>query len=169
MRGDLHTLRRICEYGSKTMVVGEFVLIACLLASIALTVCSMFSENASVFLSDFLSARKCSPEMWIRAAELIAILMLAVATVNTIRAFMTSVSYEHSPFTGLNTDRFILLSKIFLFGAVVLGFLEVFSGRGWYMILFMFFGCILVSVVVYCLGLMIRYGNVLQDEYDHTL
>jgi hypothetical protein len=33
----------------------------------------------------------------------------------------------------------------------------------------MFLVCILISVVMYCLTIIFRYGSILQDESDHTL
>ena len=50
-----------------------------------------------------------------------------------------------------------------------MGVLGLLGPHGVLFAAFVFFGCILVSVILYSLALIVRYGSVLQNESDHTL
>ena len=170
MKGDLHTLKRVCEYGSKAMLIGEAVIGIVLLAAIILAFGSFFSDVlADVLGTVFGAGVPDDAASAARVAETVLILILALITVWTVYRLMVSIRDEHSPFTEPNTLLIIRLSKIYLAFAAALGVLTAIASGSVVETLFMLFGCILVSVILYCYALTVRYGSVLQDESDHTL
>jgi putative transcriptional regulator len=170
MKGDLHTLKRICEYASKVMLVGEATIVAVLAILVGLGVASFASDLAADILSKVFGLDVPDDIPSAAGLAMVAfILVLALFTVWSIYSIMISIRDEHSPFTEGNTGILIRLSKVYLVSSVVLGALSmVYVGRLG-PAAFMFFGCILVCVVLYCYALTVRYGAVLQDESDHTL
>ena len=170
MKGDLHTLKRICEYGSKAMMVGEAAIGIVLLVAIILAFGS-FASDAMADLLDALFGVEV-PDGAAEAArviEVVAILTLGAVTVWSIYRIMVSIRDEHSPFNEANTSILIRLSKIYLLSAFLLCALSAIASGFIMEAVFMLLGCILVSVVLYCYALTVRYGAVLQDESDHTL
>lgn len=170
MKGDLHTLKRVCEYGSKAMLIGEAVIGIVLLAAVIMA----FGSFASDILADALDTVfgvgvPDDVASAARVAEIVLILALALVTVWTVYRLMVSIRDEHSPFTEENTRAIIRLSKIYFVCALALGVLAAVASGSVAETLFMFFGCILASVTLYCYALTVRYGSVLQDESDHTL
>jgi len=170
MKGDLHTLKRVCEYASKVMLAGTIILAAAMAVALVLGIASAFSDTAGNLLRNIFGLSPLSgSDNAAPLLELLAILLLGTATVFTISRIMVSIMNEHSPFNDANTSRLIDLSKLYLVGAFAIGLLSGISGNGLTATAFLFFGCILIAVVLYCFGLVIRYGAVLQDESDHTL
>ena len=170
MKGDLHTLKRICEYASKVMFVGMYVIAAMLVLTLVLGIGSVFSDGMGDILGIMTGLDAPSDlATWCALARVIVILLLGFVTVWTIHSLMVSVRDEHSPFNGPNTGALILLSKIYLVSSFILLALSIGASEKIAMIAFVFFGCILISVVLYCFALIVRYGAVLQDESDHTL
>ena len=170
MKGDLHTLKRICEYASKVMLGGEVVLGVVLAATVVLAACSLFSDGAADVLHDLIGLGKpCDLASVSALLEVVVILLMALFTVWTVYSLMISIMREHSPFNEPNTNAVILISKVYLACSVVLAVLSVLADGGLTETLFLFFGCVLIGVVLYCFALVIRYGAVLQDESDHTL
>ena len=170
MRGDLHTLKRVCEYASKVMYVAEYVLAALAVATLALIIASFFSEAAEDFITEWVGTD--ADETYRRVAAALKFMMIWVMgflTVKGVHDIMCDIRDEHSPFTEANTDRMILISKIYLIGAIVLLALDIFAGTQIAFTVFVFLGCLLISVVMYCLALVCRYGGVLQKESDETL
>ena len=45
MKGDLHTLKKVCQYGSKVMLGGTAVILAVLAAYLVLGAASFFSDG----------------------------------------------------------------------------------------------------------------------------
>ncbi len=172
MKGDLHTLKKVCLYGSKVMLAGTFVLLAVAIAVAAVGVSTLFTDSTKDILSYILQfdvASASSLKVGVSVAELVFVFLLATETVRRIYLVMVSIHTEHSPFNESNTQIVQTLSCVFLVSAVVLMAFELVAGRGVASALFMFFGCILLAVVLYIFALIIRYGAVLQDESDHTL
>ncbi len=171
MKGDLSTLKKACLYGSKVMAVGTAVLGAIIIALIILGACSLFSDAAADALRSImgLTTEDPSEKKACLYLGMLTIFALAVFTVGELRSIMASIHSEHSPFTETNTSRAIAMSKAYVIGAVILGAVELAGGFGPGSAAFMFFGCILLSVVLYMFALIIRYGSVLQNESDHTL
>ena len=172
MKGDLHTLKKVCLYGSRVMYAGTIVLSAALAAFLMLGAVSLFSDGAASLLQDCIGFHyngHTALQVSASFSAMAIMLLLAVATVFTIYKIMLSIREEHSPFVDSTTDRMIRLSQIYLVCAVLLALLELVGVRGWVFAAFVFFGCLLLAVVLYSLALIIRYGAVLQDESDHTL
>lgn len=171
MKGDLHTLKKVCSYGSRTMLAGTTVLLVLAVALSAVGVASFFSDSADNLLNNVLSIDD-GTESVVKGAsffELLFLLLLAAVSVHVTYKVMRSVSTEHSPFNVSNTKYAITLSQIYLASAFVFAILEILGSKQIASVLFMFFGCVLVSVILYVLALIIRYGAVLQTESDHTL
>ncbi len=172
MKGDLHTLKRVCQCGSGVMLAGTAVIALVIIALLIIGIGSLFSDAFSDLLGSCIGKSVGSdPGEEVAGAyfELLAVFILALVTVRTTHLVMISIRDEHSPFTEENTSRVTALSRMYVAGAVVLAVLELIGGRGPAGSAFMFFGCILLSVVLFMFALMIRYGAVLQDESDHTL
>lgn len=170
MRGDLHTLKEVCRYGSSVMLAGEAVIGVVIAALVVLGVLSPFSDGAVDVLKGFLDADLGDAAAFSATyLAVLAIFVLGFLTVRTVHDVMVSIHSEHSPFTEGNTVVVMRLSKIYMVGAVLLAVLEAVSSSDPAHATFMLFGCILVSVVLYIFALMIRYGSVLQNEWDHTL
>lgn len=171
MKGDLHTLKKMCLYGSKVMLAGTLVLAAIIAALLVLGAGSLVSDGISGILEDILGmdfGEESATKVASSYLEMLIIFVLALVTVFTTYKVMRSIHDEHSPFTETNVLRVKRLSFVFLFGAVLLLVMEALKD-GWASMTFMFFGCILLSVVLYMFALMIRYGGLLQDESDRTL
>lgn len=171
MKGDLHTLKKVCSYGSKTMLAGTVILLVLAVALSIIWICSLTTDWAKDLLdsilsnnSEFGSLIRCSMFF-----ELLFFLLLAAVSVYITFLVMRSVATEHSPFNESNTKLVITLSQIYFGSAFVFAILEILGDIEISSILFMFFGCVFVSVILYVLALIIRYGAVLQNESDHTL
>ena len=172
MKGDLHTHKKVSQYGSRVMLGGTAVIIAVLAAYLVIGVASFFSDGMASFLQDCIGIRfEGHTPLQVGAAyfAIVAILALAVVTVFVTYLVMTSISTEHSPFTETNTRPVLRLSQIYLIAAIMMGVLGLLGPHGVLFVAFVFFGCILVSVILYSFALIIRYGSVLQNESDHTL
>ncbi len=170
MRGDLHTLKRICEYASKVMLVAEYVLAALAVATLVLIIASFFSEAVEDFITGIIGSDDGETYRRVAASlKFLIIWVMGFLTVKGIHDVMCDIRDEHSPFTAANTDRIILISKIYLVGAFVLLAIDAVAGTQVGFAVFVFLGCLLISVVMYCLALVCRYGGVLQKESDETL
>lgn len=170
MKGDLHTLKEVCRYGSNAMVAGEVVIGVVLAVLLVLAAGSMLSDDALSALEDLVDVDSGdSPRFAARYLEVLAIFALGFVTVRTVHTVMVSIRDEHSPFTGSNISVVTVLSKAYVAAAVVFAALEAAASGNPAYVLFLFFGCILVSVVLYIFALIVRYGSVLQNEWDHTL
>ena len=172
MKGDLSTLKKVCLYGSKVMLAGTAVLTAIIAALLVLGAGSLFSDSMRDFLGGFIGSDFTDgTDAEAAASYLITLLIfiLAVITVLTTYRIMVSIWTEHSPFTETNTSRIKRVSKSYLVCAAAFLVLEGIGGNGLAAMSFMFFGCVLIAVVLYIFALIIRYGSLLQDESDHTL
>ncbi len=172
MKGDLSTLKKVCLYGSKVMLAGTAVLAAIIAALLVLGAGSLFSESTREFLGGFIGSDFTDgTDTEAAAAYLIMLLVFALAVVTVYATYrvMASIWAEHSPFTETNTSRIKTVSKCYLVCAVAFLMLEAAGGNGAAAMLFMFFGCVLIAVVLYMFALIVRYGALLQDESDHTL
>lgn len=166
MKGDLHTLKKVCLYGSKVMLAGTVVLFAIALALLAMGIGSLFSDACLDLCKDIAGD---ADRYGAAIAELFVIFVLATITVMCTYRIMVSIHSEHSPFNEDNTGIIKGVSRVYLAGAVILAALEYLAHGVLAPVLFMFFGCILISVLLYIFALIVRYGAVLQNESDHTL
>ena len=171
MRGDLHTLKRVCEYASKVMLVAEFVLIAIIIATIIIGIAALFVDEAESFILDW-TAVSGSDSMLRKVSSVLKFIMIWVLgflTVKAVHDIMCNIRDEHSPFTEENTRRMILVSLIYLGAAFVFLILDILIATRPGEAIFLLLGLTLISVVMYCLALICRYGAVLQKESDETL
>ena len=169
MRGDLHTLKRVCSYASVVMLIGEIAFLVLSVATFALGAVSLTSEDIR---ETFVSIIKCGDSDLSLIAGTLEMTILFIAmfiTVKAIHDIMGSIMREHSPFTDENAARFKVVSITFLLCSVTLAALEYLNREDPIMSVCMLLVCILISVVMYCLTIVFRYGSILQDESDHTL
>lgn len=170
MRGDLHTLKRICEYASKVMLLGIVAISATAVIASVVGIGSLGNQGMESIAKDvFGLSRPDSLGPACLFLQRIYIMVLGAFTVFVAYRLMVSARTEPSPFTKANTDLFVKTSYIYLISAAVLGILTQLAGNSLLEVLFVLFGCILVGVLLYCLALVIRYGSVLQEESDTTL
>lgn len=171
MRGDLHTLKRVCEYASKVMLVAVFVLAAIVVAAVVLSIAAVFSDQAEEILLDWIWA-DASDTAFHKAAAAVKFIMIWILGFITIKGLydvMCTIRDEHSPFTEINTKRLIIITWVYLISAFIFLMLDIAIQTKPAEAIFMFLGLMLVSVVMYCLALICRYGAVLQKESDETL
>lgn len=166
MKGDLHTLKKVCLYGSKVMLAGTVVLFTIALALLVMGIGSLFSDTCLDLCNDIAGD---ADRYGAAIAELFVIFVLATITVMCTYKIMVSIHSEHSPFNEDNTDIIKGVSHVYLVGAAILAILEYLAHGVLAPVLFMFFGCVLISVLLYIFALIVRYGAVLQNESDHTL
>jgi len=166
MKGDLSTVRKVSRYASAVMAGGGAVLGACMIAVACIGIWSMFSEDGAEMLSGILHTEGNAVAACV---ELLVILGLGLFTVTTVRGLMVNIMREHSPFNHENTRRLKLLSIVYLICSFVLAATDVANTGFSVYTLFLFFGSLLVCVVMYCLSCVFNYGSVLQRESDETL
>ena len=171
MRGDLHTLKKVCTYASGVMYVAEFILPVIAVATVALGIVSLFSESVEDMFLAWISsdASDTAVHKVFATMKMTLIWVIGSITIKTIHDIMCDIRDEHSPFTEKNTKRMINVSLVFLVSAFVFLVFDIVLGTVIFQVLFVTLGCILISVVMYCLALMCRYGSLLQKESDETL
>ena len=169
MRGDLHTLKRVCSYASVVMLIGAIAFLILAIASVALGALSFTSDDIREMFTSLIKSGDSDLSLIAGTIE-IAILFLAMSiTVKVIHDIMVSITKEHSPFMEENANGFKLVSMTFLIISVPLAILEFLNRDDVILAIVIILGCILISVVMYCLTIIFRYGYLLQDESDHTL
>ena len=171
MKGDLSTLKKVCKYASTVMFVGEIVFAVMVIATIALAVASQFSDGAKDIFVDLISAKDFGDPVKTTSSFIVMTLIFALGfvTVKAVHDVMVSIMTEYSPFVLENADRIKMLSLAFLFSSVIFLVFGILAGKGITELLFLFFGSLMVSVVLYCLTIVCRYGALLQKESDETL
>ena len=171
MKGDLSTLKKVCKYASTVMFVGEIVFAVMVIATIAMAVASQFSDGAKDIFVDLISAKDFGDPVKTTSSFIVMTLIFALGfvTVKAVHDVMVSIMTEYSPFVLENADRIKMLSLAFLFSSVIFLVFGILAGKGITELLFLFFGSLMVSVVLYCLTIVCRYGALLQKESDETL
>ena len=169
MRGDLHTLKRVCSYASIVMLIGEgaFAILAT-----AMLVMGGLALSDDGFRQTFIDLILCGDRDLSIMAGAIEMCLLFIAmfiTVKVIHDIMVSIQNEHSPFMEQTPNGFKTVCLTFLFAALPLMALEYLCREDFILALCVALLCILISVVMYCLTIIFRYGYLLQDESDHTL
>lgn len=104
-----------------------------------------------------------------RGAESVLVLGMGAAVAGILSRIMESVASEPSPFTLKNAGLLKAIALMFLPASAALFVLELLAGRGPAEAVFVLFGALLVSLVMYCLTIVFRYGAALQKESDETL
>ena len=170
MKGDLNTLKKVCKYASTVMFIGEMVFAVLILAMLVLGVVSQFSDSGKDFLLDMIgSDGEDSIRTFASFIVVLLIFILGLITVRMIHDTMVSIMTEYSPFIPENAKRTKVVSLSFLFSSVLFLTFGILAAKGITELLFLFFGSLLVSVVMYCLTIVLRYGTLLQKESDETL
>ncbi len=170
MKGDLHTLQRVCQYASKVMLAGEIVLVAILTIMGLLAIGSILSPSIDTMMEPFSQFLTGSPEfVWTQVVKGLFIVFLGAVTVHCIRTLMDSISTSYTPFIQKNADILKGLSHLYLGSSVILLGLGLLSDAPLSDTLFFFLGALLVSVLMYCLTIVFRYGGILQTQSDETL
>ena len=164
-------MKKICRYASNVMTIAGMILAISVIVTIGLGIISLITGNVSDILLSWIGHNGDEGTKIIVAATMENILILSIGsiTVITIGNVMDSISKENSPFTELNADRMVLISMIYFVSSFLLLTLGFIVERRATESVFIFLGTLLVSVVMYCLALMCRYGAILQKESDETL
>lgn len=171
MKGDLSTLKKVCKYASPVMFIGEIVFGALVLETVALGILSQFSDSWKDTLFDWIGVAGTESSLAIFSSFVVTtlIFILGFITVWIVHDLMESIKSEYSPFVPENAKRIKNISMAFLFSSVFLLTFGFLAGKGITELLFMFFGSLMVAVVMYCLTIVCRYGVLLQKESDETL
>ena len=170
MKGDLHTLKKVCKYASTVMFIGEIVFAGMILAMLVLGIVSQFSDSGKDFLLDLIGSNGSDGvKTFASFIVILLIFILGLITVWMVHDTMVSIMTEYSPFIPENAKRVKTVSLSFLFASVLFLAFGLLAGKGVAELLFLFFGSLLVSVVMYCLTIIVRYGTLLQKESDETL
>lgn len=171
MKGDLSTLRKVCTYASAVMLVGCIVFAVLTAVLAVLGIGSLMSDDMGEMLRT-LTGSSASDSLLKKVSAFIVTMMISVMaliTVWMVYRIMSSVKVEHSPFIPENAERIKVISLTFLFASVFLLAFGLLAEKGITELLFMFFGSLMVSVVMYCLTIVCRHGVLLQKESDETL
>ena len=169
MRGDLHTLKRVCSYASVVMLIGEVAFIALAIGMAAYGILAFTDEEMR---SSYIDLIKCDPtdmSVICSAIEMVLAFLAMFITVKVIHDIMVAIQKEHSPFMEDTPKGFKLICMTFLVLSVPMTILEFASRGDIVLALCVLLLCIFISVVMYCLTIIFRYGHLLQDESDHTL
>lgn len=169
MRGDLHTLKRVCSYASVVMLVGE---VAFIILAVGAAVFGALAFTDDDMRSTFVDVIKCNSSdisVLCSAAQMVLAFLAMFITVKVIHDIMVSIQREHSPFMEDTPKGFKLVCMTFLILSVPMTILEYGSREYIVLAIGILLLCILISVVMYCLTIIFRYGHLLQDESDHTL
>ena len=169
MRGDLHTLKRVCSYASIVMFIGEIAFVILAIAMIALGVLSFSDDGIRSTFSDLIKCKESDLSLIAGALEMALAFAAMFITVKMIHDIMVSIQKEHSPFMEDTQKGFKLVCMTFLVSSVPLAILEYLCREDIILSICVLLLCILISVVMYCLTIIFRYGHLLQDESDHTL
>jgi hypothetical protein len=169
MRGDLHTLKKVCRYASVVMMIGEIAFLALTVAVIALGALSFSSPDIRSMFSDLIKCGGSDISLISGTLEMAVAFLAMFVTVKVIHDIMASIQREHSPFMEDTPKGFKLVSLTFLISAVPLTILEYLCRGDEIIAICILLVCALISVVMYCLTIIFRYGFLLQDESDHTL
>ena len=168
----LSRLKKICRYASMVMFGAAAVLVV---LAIAVSVIGLLSiSDASIaagFYNDWLHLGSDADPVKKASAciQMVLILVLGAFTVTILGMIMSSIHKEHSPFTSINAARMKSMAVTYMIAAFVLTALGILRGMNVSELIFLFLGMLLVTVVSYCLTLMVRYGQLLQEESDMTL
>ena len=169
MRGDLHTLKRVCSYASIVMMIGEIVFLVLAVASVVMSVLSFTSDDMRKMFTSLIKAGDSDLSLIAGTIEITILFLAMFITEKVIHDIMVSITKEHSPFMEENSNGFKLVSMTFLIISVPLAVLEFLNRDDIVLSIIILLGCILICVVMYCLTIIFRYGYLLQDESDHTL
>lgn len=169
MRGDLHTLRKVCSYASVVMLAGEVAFAILAITSAVLGAISFSSPDVRDWFSHLIKCGGTDLSLAAGTVEMTLLFITMFVTVKTIHDTMVSIQKEHSPFMDANAVRFKTLCLTYLVMSIPLCILEYLNRGDQVLAACVLLASILICVVMYCLTIIFRYGAMLQDESDHTL
>ena len=169
MRGDLHTLRKVCSYASVVMLAGEVAFAVLTIASVVLGAVSFTSPDVRDWFTHLIKCGTTDLSLAAGTIEMALLFAVMFLTVKTIHDTMVSIQKEHSPFMDSNAVRFKTLCIAYLVTSIPLSILEFLNRGDQVLAICVLLAFILICVVLYCLTIIFRYGAMLQDESDHTL
>lgn len=171
MKGDLSTLKKVCRYASLVMLAGEVIFAVLLSSTVILGVAQFLVDDAEALFLGWIGADAGDGEVGKASAFGMSVLihLMGFVTVRTVHDVMVSIVTEHSPFVLENAARLKTVSLSFLFSSVFFLSFGLLANKELSLTLMMFFGSLMVSVVMYCLTIICRYGALLQKESDETL
>lgn len=169
MRGDLHTLKRVCSYASVVMLIGEGAFAILAASMLAMGGLALSDKGFRQTFTDLIWCRDDDVSIVAGSLEMCLIFIAMFITVMVIHDIMVSIQNEHSPFMEQTPNRLKLVCTTFILCASPLMGLEYLCREDFVLALCMALLCILISVVMYCLTIIFRYGYILQDESDRTL
>ena len=169
MRGDLHTLKNVCRYASVVMLVGEIAFLVLIAATLVLGAMSFGSAEMREFFIGLVRCGGSNLSLIAATMEMALIFVAMFVTVKAIHDIMVSIQNEHSPFLVANADRFKTVCLAYLILSVPLTLLEYLNRDDAVMAVIVLLVCLLISVCLYCLTIVFRYGSMLQTESDQTL
>jgi hypothetical protein len=151
------------------MLVGALAFILLSISMIVLGIASFQSDDIRESFTGLIKAGSSDLSLVSGALEMALLFAAMAITVKVIHDIMVSIQKENSPFMESNSKGFKLVSVTFLVCSVPLAVLEYLNRDDLVLALCILLACILISVVMYCLTIIFRYGFLLQDESDHTL
>ena len=169
MRGDLHTLKKVCRYASVVMLAGEIAFLALIVATLALGVMSFGSADMREFFIGIFRCGGSDLSLIAATLEMALIFVAMFVTVKAIHDIMVSIQNEHSPFLVANANRFKTVCLAYLILSVPLTVLEYLTRDDVVTAIIVLLVCMLITVCLYCLTIVFRYGSMLQTESDQTL
>ena len=171
MKGDLSTLKKVCRYASVVMLIGEIIFAMLFIATLIMGISTFITDVWKDALFEWIGVNGSDGTVKIVSAFIVTLMIIALAfiTVGMVREIMVSIKTEYTPFIPENAKRIKTISMAFLFSSVFLLLFGFLAGKGITELLFMFFGSLMVAVVMYCLTIVCRYGVLLQKESDETL
>jgi len=169
MRGDLHTLERVCSYASVVMLAGSIVFMMLAVSCTVLGLLSFSSPDIREMFSSLIKCRLTDISVAAGTVEMVVAFITAAVSLKLIHGVMVTTMDRSSPFVMENADRFKKLSLLFLGSSVILAIFEYLNRSDAVLTSCLFLFCILICVVMYCLTIVFRYGSALQTESDYTL
>lgn len=171
MKGDLSTLKKVCKYASVVMLIGEIVFAALVLITVALGIASLFSDPGKDMFIQWIGSKSMDGTLTLVSSFLVTTLLFVMGfiTVHVVYGLMVALMTEYSPFIPENAKRMKTVSMTYLFSSVFILVFGYLGDKGITELLFLFFASLMISVVMYCLTIICRYGVLLQKESDQTL
>lgn len=169
MRGDLHTLKRVCSYASVAMWIGSIAFILLTSAVIILGIMSFSSPDIRTMFTGLIKCGNGDLALASAIIEMTLAFIAAYIVIKTMYFIMKSIQNEHSPFTQDNAERFKMITVTLLGAAIILPIFEYMNRSDIIVTVCLCLFLVLLTVVSYCITIMFRYGSILQKESDETL
>lgn len=170
MDSDLRRLKSICKWCNVGTKILSVITVMCMVATAILMVAVVFNPDILLEGSitiDGVEGVLTESQFLIYTTLLMFMLLVASAIVMTVGSIFKSICREYSPFIEENYRRFrrvaelVLLTLVFIPIRLTIGeSVDVLSEV---------ISTLTVTVLIYVLALIFRYGQYLQKESDETL